>query len=139
MEIKHYWTLALEIFKTLNDLNPTYIQDLFYLRFSSARPSNNIRPGRVWAWCDQMGELDNYTFLEFSDHVDNIEKLFFFVTFGATSFQQQFSKDSKRHITDIIFLIYWYIRFLVSTYVITVCSVKFVFNWNLNILNLLLF
>ena len=42
MEIKRYGTLALEIFKTLNDLNPTYIQDRFYLRSSSARQPNNI-------------------------------------------------------------------------------------------------
>ena len=42
MEIKRYGTLALEIFKTLNDLNPTYMQDLFYLRSSSARRSNDI-------------------------------------------------------------------------------------------------
>ena len=32
-EIKRYWTLALEIFKTLNDLNPTYMQDLFLSTF----------------------------------------------------------------------------------------------------------
>ena len=42
MEIKRYRTLALEIFKTLNDLNPTYMQDLFYLRSSFARRPNNI-------------------------------------------------------------------------------------------------
>ena len=42
MEIKRYGTLALEIFKTLNDLNPTYMQDLFYLRSSSARRSSDI-------------------------------------------------------------------------------------------------
>ena len=29
MEIKCYQTLVLEIFKTLNDLNPTYMQDFF--------------------------------------------------------------------------------------------------------------
>ena len=34
--------MALEIFKTLNDLNPTYMKDLFYLRSSSARRPNNI-------------------------------------------------------------------------------------------------
>ena len=42
MELKHYRTLAFEIFKTLNVLNPTYMQDLFYLRFSSARRANSI-------------------------------------------------------------------------------------------------
>ena len=42
MEIKHYRTLALEISKILNDLNPTYIHDLFYLRSSSTRRPNNI-------------------------------------------------------------------------------------------------
>ena len=30
MELKRYRTLALEIFKTLNVLNPTYMQDLTY-------------------------------------------------------------------------------------------------------------
>ena len=42
MELKCYRTLVLEIFKTLNVLNPTYMQDLFYLRSSSARRPNNI-------------------------------------------------------------------------------------------------
>ena len=42
MEIKRYRTMALESFKTLNDLNPTYMQDLFYLRLSSARQPNDI-------------------------------------------------------------------------------------------------
>ena len=42
MEIKRYRTLVLEIFKTLNVLNPTYIHELFYLRSSSARRPNNI-------------------------------------------------------------------------------------------------
>ena len=31
VEIKRYRTLALEIFKTLNNLNPTYMQDLFLI------------------------------------------------------------------------------------------------------------
>ena len=31
-EPKRYRTLVLEVFKTLNVLNPTYMQDLFYLR-----------------------------------------------------------------------------------------------------------
>ena len=39
--IKRYQTLALEIFKTLNFLNPTYMQDLFYLRSSSTKQPNN--------------------------------------------------------------------------------------------------
>ena len=42
MELKRYRALALAIFKALNVLNPTYIQDLFYLRSSSARRPNNI-------------------------------------------------------------------------------------------------
>ena len=43
------------------------------------------RPGGESARCDQMWELDKYTFLEFPDHVDN-GKSFFFINFGATSF-----------------------------------------------------
>ena len=39
--IKRYQTLALEIFKTLNFLNPTYMQDLFYLRSSCTKQPNN--------------------------------------------------------------------------------------------------
>ena len=42
MELKRYQTLSLEIFKTLNVLNPTYMQDIFYLRSLSARRPNNI-------------------------------------------------------------------------------------------------
>ena len=40
-------TIALEVFKNLNVLNPTYMQDLFYLRSSSARRPNNIAVGRT--------------------------------------------------------------------------------------------
>ena len=47
MEIKRYGILALGIFKTLNDINPTYMQDLFYLRSSFARRSNNIAVART--------------------------------------------------------------------------------------------
>ena len=42
MEIKRYRTLALEIFKTLKHLNPTSMQDICYLHYSSARRPNNI-------------------------------------------------------------------------------------------------
>ena len=42
MELKRYRTLVLEIFKTINVLNPTYMQDLFYLRSSSTRRLNTI-------------------------------------------------------------------------------------------------
>ena len=42
MELKRYQTLALEMFQTLNVWNPTYMQDPFYLRSSSARRPNNI-------------------------------------------------------------------------------------------------
>ena len=34
VELKGYRTLALEIFKTLDDFNPTYMQQLFYLRWN---------------------------------------------------------------------------------------------------------
>ena len=40
-----------------------------------------------------------------SDHVDN-EKKHFFITIGATIFLRQFFKDSKRHITDVVYRIY---------------------------------
>ena len=42
MELKRYRTLALEMFQILNVWNPTYMQDPFYLRSSSARRPNNI-------------------------------------------------------------------------------------------------
>ena len=42
MELKRYRILALEISKTLNVLNRTYMQGLFYLRSSSARRPINI-------------------------------------------------------------------------------------------------
>ena len=42
MELKRYRALPLEIFKTINFLNPTYIEDLFHLRSSSTRQPNNI-------------------------------------------------------------------------------------------------
>ena len=42
MELKSDQTPTLEIFKTLDVLNSTYKQNLFYLRSSSARRPNNI-------------------------------------------------------------------------------------------------
>ena len=47
MEIKLYRTLALEIFKTLNDSSSAYMQNLFCLRSSSARRPNNIAAVRT--------------------------------------------------------------------------------------------
>ena len=41
-----------------------------------------------------MGELDNYTFLESSDYVDNGKKVFF-LTFGAQVFSGNFLKVVK--------------------------------------------
>ena len=48
MELKRYQTLALEIFKTLRVLNPTYMLDCFCLRSSSARRLNNIPVVRTY-------------------------------------------------------------------------------------------
>ena len=42
MELKPYRTLVLQIIKTINVLKPTYMQELFYLRYLSARRPNNI-------------------------------------------------------------------------------------------------
>ena len=42
MELKHYRTLVLEIFKSLNVLNSLYMEDPFYLCSSSKRRSNII-------------------------------------------------------------------------------------------------
>ena len=39
MELTRFRTSTLLIFKTLNVLNPAYMQDIFYLLFSSARRS----------------------------------------------------------------------------------------------------
>ena len=47
MELKRYRTLALEILKTLNILNPTYMHCLLYLRSSSAGKPNNITIART--------------------------------------------------------------------------------------------
>ena len=42
IELKRYRTLALQIFETVSFLNPTYMQNLFYLCSSPARRLNNI-------------------------------------------------------------------------------------------------
>ena len=47
MELKRYQTLVLEIFKTLNILNPTYRQGLFYLISSFERQPNNTAVVRI--------------------------------------------------------------------------------------------
>ena len=74
-----------------------------------------------------MEELDNYTFLESSDHVDNGKK-FFFITFGSTSFLQQFSEGSKKHITVFIDILDLLIYSTVSFNLFQYCLFKFVFN-----------
>ena len=56
--------------------------------------------------------------------------------------QQVFSSNFLKVVKDITDLVYWiylYIQLLVSIYFITVWSIKFAFNWDLNILDLLLF
>ena len=120
--------LMLEFLKTI--LGPTlvllYINDLDDVICNIAVYADtiiSIRPGGEWTRCDQMGQLDKYTFLESADNVNNGQKIVF-ITFEATSFLQQFSKGSKKHITVLVYWIYWYIQLLVSTYFITVCSVK---------------
>ena len=42
IELKRYQTQALQIFNTVSFLNPTYMQNLFYLRSSPTRRSNYI-------------------------------------------------------------------------------------------------
>ena len=42
MEIKRLRTLALEVFKTINNLNPSFMKDLFRQHSLSARRSNNL-------------------------------------------------------------------------------------------------
>ena len=42
MEVKRLRTLALEIFQTLNDMNPEYLKDIFIQNTSSVRNYNNL-------------------------------------------------------------------------------------------------
>ena len=42
MEIRRLRTLALEIYKTLNDMNPTFMKDLFHLRENTLRRPNDL-------------------------------------------------------------------------------------------------
>ena len=42
MEVRRLRTLALETFKTLNDLNPTFTKNLFEKREVSKRKKNNL-------------------------------------------------------------------------------------------------
>ena len=42
MEVRRLRTLALETFKTLNDLNPTFAKNLFGKREISKRKKNNL-------------------------------------------------------------------------------------------------
>ena len=43
MEVRRFGTLALETFKTLNDLNPAFIKNLFAKREVSKRRKNNLK------------------------------------------------------------------------------------------------
>ena len=56
----------------------------------------SIRLGGEWARCDQIGKLDNYTFLESWDHVDN-RNIFFVLIFG----QEVFSGNFLTVVTDV--------------------------------------
>ena len=42
MEVRRFGTLALETFKTLNDLNPAFMKNLFAKREVSKRRKNNL-------------------------------------------------------------------------------------------------
>ena len=42
MEIKRLRTLATEIFKTLNDINPIYMKEMFYLSFHETHKKYNL-------------------------------------------------------------------------------------------------
>ena len=42
MEIKRLRTLALEVFKTINNLNPAYMKDIFMKTNSSSNYPNNL-------------------------------------------------------------------------------------------------
>ena len=42
MEVRRLGTLALETFKTLNDLNPAFMKNLFAKREVSKRTKNNL-------------------------------------------------------------------------------------------------
>ena len=50
-----------------------------------------------------MGELDNYTYSESSDHLDKGKQIFF-INFGATSFLRQFSKGSEKNVMQLSIL-----------------------------------
>ena len=43
MELRRFGTLALETFKTLNDLNPAFMKNLFAKREVSKRRKNNLK------------------------------------------------------------------------------------------------
>ena len=43
MEVRRFRTLALETFKTLNDLNPAFMKNLFAKREVSKRRKNNLK------------------------------------------------------------------------------------------------
>ena len=43
MEVRRFGTLALETFKTLNDLNPAFMKNLFAKREVSKRRKNNLK------------------------------------------------------------------------------------------------
>ena len=43
MEVRRLRTLALETFKTLNDLNPAFMKNLFAKREVSKRRKNNLK------------------------------------------------------------------------------------------------
>ena len=60
MELKRCRTLALEIFKTLNVLNPTYMEDLFYLLSSYERRPNNIDVVRTIQTGMERNVLDHW-------------------------------------------------------------------------------
>ena len=42
MEVKRFRALLLEIFKTLKDLNPSYMKEIFFLNDRASRRPNNL-------------------------------------------------------------------------------------------------
>ena len=60
MELKRYRTLALQIFKILNVLNTTYMQELFYFCSSSVRRPNIITVVRTNTNTYERKALDHW-------------------------------------------------------------------------------
>ena len=100
MELKYYGTLTLEVFKTLNILNPIYMQDFFYLCSSPTRQPNNIavvRTNTIMYGMKRLRSLGPQIWNSLSEHIKAETSLTHFQSLIKTWFGKECLYNLCKH------------------------------------------